>query len=431
MRITTSRYKESLEQLERAEKIIPLGAQTVSKSRLTLPAGIAPLYGNRASGCRIWDIDGNEYVDLISGLAAINIGYGDREVCEAVVAQVPQGVTISLTHPIEAEVAQLMVDLVPSAEMVRFGKNGSDATSAAIRVARGYTGRDHVIVCGYHGWHDWFIGSMPTRNLGVPHDVAALAHPVPFNDLKSMEEALRVNPTAAIILEPMAADWPEAGYLEGVRALATRYGALLVFDEMVTGFRVSRGGAQELFGVTPDLSTFGKAMANGYPISAIVGKRESMMVLEKAFFTGTFGGELLSLTAAKVVLERIKNTDVLARISARGELLTERVNQVIESTGADKVISLQGHPSWKFLVWNPELGAEIADLKVLFMQEMSKRGVLMIASHNVMDAHDDAAFDTICAAYAGTLPIILEAIEQGDARDRLDADVPELAPRVR
>jgi len=172
-------------------------------------------------------------------------------------------------------------------------------------------------------------------------------------------------------------------------------------------------------------------MANGYPISAIVGKREYMMVLEKAFFTGTFGGELLSLTAAKVVLERIKNTDVLARISARGELLTERVNQVIESTGADKVISLQGHPSWKFLVWNPELGAEIADLKVLFMQEMSKRGVLMIASHNVMDAHDDAAFDTICAAYAGTLPIILEAIEQGDARDRLDADVPELAPRVR
>ena len=427
----SNRYEKSLAQLAIAEEVIPLGAQTVSKSRLTLPAGIAPLYGDRAEGCRIWDVDGNEYVDLISGLAAINIGYGDPAITEAVIAQVPRGVTISLTHPIESDVARLIVDLVPSAEMVRFGKNGSDATSAAIRVARGYTGRDHVVVCGYHGWHDWYIGTSPTRNLGVPDDVAALAHSVPFNDLSAMEEALSAHPTAAIIMEVMTVDWPEPGYLEGVRELATKYGALLVFDEMITGFRFANGGAQEFFGVTPDLSTFGKGMANGYPISAIVGKREYMMVLEKAFFTGTFGGELLSLTAAKVVLERIKNTDVLTRISARGELLAERVNQVIESSGASDVVSLQGHPTWKFLVWNPDLGAEVADLKVLFMQEMSKRGVLMIATHNVMDAHDDAAFDTICAAYAGTLPIILEAIAQGDARDRLDADVPELAPRVR
>lgn len=339
--------------------------------------------------------------------------------------------TISLAHPIEAEVAELIVELVPSAEMVRFGKNGSDATSAAIRVARGFTGRDHVIVCGYHGWHDWYIGSVPSRSLGVPLDVVALAHSVPFNDLDAMEAELKRNSTAAIIMEVMTLEWPAEGYLEGVRELATKFGAVLVFDEMVTGFRFANGGAQEYFGVTPDLSTFGKGMANGYPLSAIVGRRDLMLVLEKAFFTGTFGGELLSLSAAKVVLERIKNTDVIASIAKKGERLTEMVNAVIERTGASDVVSLQGHPAWMFLVWNPDLGDAMSDLKILFMQEMSKRGVLMIATHNVMDAHDDDALDAIALAYEETLPIILGAIAKGNAHELLQAVVGEMGPRVR
>jgi glutamate-1-semialdehyde aminotransferase len=200
---------------------------------------------------------------------------------------------------------------------------------------------------------------------------------------------------------------------------------------MVTGFRFANGGAQEYFGVTPDLSTFGKGMANGYPLSAIVGRREYMMVLEKAFFTGTFGGELLSLTAAKKVLERIKNTDVITRISAKGEKLTSLVNEVIDAAGAGELVSLQGHPAWMFLVWNPEIGEQLADLKILFMQEMSKRGVLMIATHNVMDAHDDEDLEQIARAYAETLPIILEAHIKGDAHKRLDAEVGDLGPRVR
>jgi glutamate-1-semialdehyde 2,1-aminomutase len=425
------RYAQSLKQLDRAERVIPLGAQTVSKSKLTLPPGIAPLYASHAEGCRIWDVDGNEYIDLVSGLAAVNLGYADAEIGQAVIDQVPRGITISLAHPIEAEVAELIVDIVPSAEMVRFGKNGSDATSAAIRVARGYTGRDHVIVCGYHGWHDWYIGTAPTRNLGVPSDVANLAHSVPFNDLAAMEAELKKNPTAAIIMEVMTLEWPEPGYLEGVRALADEYGAILVFDEMVTGFRFANGGAQEYFGVTPDLSTFGKGMANGYPLSAIVGKREYMMVLEKAFFTGTFGGELLSLTAAKVVLERIKNTSVISDICDTGQRLTDLVTSVISEVGAEDVVSLVGHPAWKFLVWNPSLGGQLADLKILFMQEMSKRGVLMIATHNVMAAHDEKALQTVAQAYRETLPIILDALEKGDAHARLDVEVGELGPRVR
>ncbi len=425
-----SRYTKSLEQLERAERLIPLGAQTFSKSRKTFPPGIAPLYATRADGGRIWDVDGNEYVDLMSGLAAINLGYGDPEITAAVTKQLADGVTISLSSPLELEVAQLIVDLVPSAEMVRFGKNGSDATTAAIRIARGFTSRDHVVVCGYHGWQDWFIGVMPSRSLGVPAAFGDLIHPVPYNDLDAMETELKRNPTAAIMLEPMTTTWPEPGYLEGVRALSDEYDAVLVFDEMVTGFRFANGGAQEYFGVTPDLSTFGKGIANGFPLSAIVGRRELLEVLETAFISGTFGGELLSLTAAKVVLNRIATTDVIAEIAAKGESLRTRVQEVIDRNGLSDLISLSGHPAWVFVMWNPD-DPQIADLKNLFMQEMSRSGVLMIATHNVTAAHDEAALDVVVAAYERTLPIIREAVDNGNAASRLDVAVADLALRVR
>jgi glutamate-1-semialdehyde 2,1-aminomutase len=424
------RYTNSIAQLEHAQKVTPLGAQTYSKSRKTLPPGIAPLYADYAFGCRIRDIDGNEYVDLISGLASINLGYGDPEINAAVAKQLEAGVTISLSHPLEAIVSQQIIDLVPSAEMVHFGKNGSDATTAAIRIARAYTGRDDVIVCGYHGWQDWFIGIMPTRSLGVPTAFSDLIHPVPYNDLAAMEAELNAHPTAAVILEPMTTTWPDPGYLEGVRELATKYGAVLVFDEMVTGFRFSNGGAQEYFGVTPDLSAFGKGMANGFPISAIVGRRDLMLILEDAFISGTFGGELLSLTAANVVLHRLATTDVIAEIAAKGADLRSRVEDVIREVGAEDLLSLAGHPAWVFTMWNPD-APDLADLKNLFMQEMSRNGVLMIATHNVTAAHDEVALRTIVDAYRNALTIVKQASVDGDAKARLDVEVAELAPRVR
>jgi glutamate-1-semialdehyde 2,1-aminomutase len=427
---TANRYANSIAQLEVAERVTPLGAQTFSKSRKTLPPGIAPLYADYAHGCRIRDVDGNEYVDLISGLASVNLGYGDEEINAAVTEQLARGVTISLSHPIEAVVAQQIIDLVPSAEMVHFGKNGSDATTAAIRIARAQTGYDHVIVCGYHGWQDWFIGIMPTRSLGVPTAFSNLIHPVPYNDLDAIRAELAANPTAAIIMEPMTTSWPIAGYLEGVRRLATESGAVLVFDEMVTGFRMANGGAQEYFGVTPDLSAFGKGMANGFPLSAIAGRRDLMMILEDAFISGTFGGELLSLTAANVVLNRLATTNVIAEIAAKGEILRTRVDEVIRELGAENLLSLTGHPAWVFTIWNPETPG-LADLKNLFMQEMSRNGVLMIASHNVTAAHDDAAFDTVVEAYRRALTIVKQASIEGDAKSRLDVEVAELVPRVR
>lgn len=426
----TGRYTKSLEQLARAEQLIPLGTQTFSKSVKTLPAGLAPLYADRASGGRIWDLDGNEYVDLMSALASVNLGYADPEINQAVAQQLERGTTLSLTHPIEAEVAELVIDLVPCAEKVKFGKNGSDATTAAIRIARAHTRRDHLITCGYHGWQDWFIGSMETRSQGVPQAYADLVHPIPYNDLEALEEQLRANPIAAVVLEPMTLMWPQPGYLEGVKELTHRYGALLIFDEMITGFRFAPGGAQEYFGVTPDLATFGKGIANGYPLSAVTGRAELMDVLETAFISGTFGGEVLSLTAAKVVLERIRTTDVIAQISQTGRNLATRVEEEITAAGLDDLMSLTGHDAWKFLVWNPTT-PDIDALKYLFMQEMSRNGVLMIATHNVTAAHNEADISQVAAAYCSALAVLGDAIKSGDAGARLEGDIAHIGRSVR
>jgi glutamate-1-semialdehyde 2,1-aminomutase len=388
------------------------------------------LYANRTQGCRIWDVDGHEYVDLISGLAAVNLGYCDPEVNAAVTKQLSDGVTISLSHPIEAIVSQQIIDLVPCAEMVHFGKNGSDATTAAIRIARGYTGRDHVITCGYHGWQDWYIGTIPSRAFGVPKAFSELLHPVPYNDLEAVERELKANPTAALIMEPMTLEWPNPGYLEGVRALTEQYGAVFIFDEMVTGFRFANGGAQQYFGVTPDLAAFGKGMANGFPLSAVVGRRDLMKTLETAFISGTFGGELLSLTAANVVLNRIATTSVIADIAAIGKDLLSRVQAVVNELELGEVLSFAGHPAWIFLKWNPAIPA-LDDIKNLFMQEMSRNGVLMIATHDIMASHDEAALVTIVNAYRNSLTVVKGALADANARELVEVDVVTRAAGVR
>lgn len=425
-----NRYENSLRQLERAEKVIPLGAQTYSKSKKTFPPGLAPLYLDRAQGGRTWDIDGNEYVDLISSLAAVNLGHADPEISAAVADQLYRGSVLSLSTPLEAEVAELIVDLVPSAEKVRFGKNGSDATTAAVRIARTHTGRDHIVTLGYHGWQDWFIGSMPSRGLGVPAAYGDLIHPIEYGNLEALERELTANPVAAVMLEAMTSHFPEPGYLQALLDTAHAHGALVIFDEMVTGFRLAPGGAQEYFGVTPDLSTLGKGIANGFPLSAVAGRADLMNHLEDIFFSGTFGGELLSLTAAKITLERIKNTDALTKLAETGQVLADRVEAVIKVTGLKDVISLSGHPAWKFVLWNPQT-PNIEQLKYLFMQEMSRNGVLMIATHNVTAAHNDADIDHVVHAYRSTLQVISEAIINNNAAELLRADISGTGKSVR
>lgn len=282
-----SRYSKSEKQLVLAESVIPLGSQTFSKSRTQYPVGVSPLFAAKAKGARIQDVDGNWYVDLVNGLAAITIGYGDRQISKAVSKQLSKGVIYSLPGTLEAEVASLLIDLVPSAELVRFGKNGTDATSAAVRLARAYTGRDLIAVCGYHGWQDWYIGST-TRDKGVPAATKSLTKSFKFNDINSLSELISKFPQqlAAVIMEPMNVSFPQHNFLQNVKRICDDHGIVLIFDETITGFRFSSGGAQELFDVTPDLSTFGKGLANGFPLSAVVGKRQIMREMEEIFFFG-------------------------------------------------------------------------------------------------------------------------------------------------
>ena len=415
-----SRYAKSEEQLKRAEQTIPLGSQTFSKSRTQYPVGISPLYAARAKGAEIWDVDGNKYIDLVSSLASITLGYGDPEVNKAVKKQLRLGVSLSLPAKLEAEVAELIVEMVPSAEMVRFGKNGTDATSAAIRLARAFTGRDHIIVCGYHGWQDWYIGST-TRNKGVPDSVSALTHKFEYNNIASLQSVLSANEgrVAAVIMEPMNVVYPEPGFLESVQRLTREAGALLVFDETITGFRFARGGAQELFGITPDLSTFGKGMANGFPISAVVGRRDVMMEMEEIFFSGTFGGELLSLAAAKTVLQRQLKEDVCERLCSNGQNLSDQTELAIAENGLENVLKISGHPSWRFLNWSATESYSVDEIKTYFMQETFKRGVLVLSTHNITLAHTSKINSAIAATYSVVFNELNRVLESQTLRDEL------------
>ncbi|MCB1509497.1 MAG: aminotransferase class III-fold pyridoxal phosphate-dependent enzyme [Hyphomicrobiaceae bacterium] len=407
------RFTSSEAMLERALKSVPLGSQTFSKSFTQYPKGSAPFFIERAKGARAWDVDGNEYLDFVNGLASVTIGHCDPEVTAAVSRQLEDGTIFSLAHPLEVEVAELIIDMVPCAEMVRFGKNGSDATSGAVRAARAFTGRDRVALCGYHGWQDWYIGTT-ARNKGVPEAVRSLSHAFAYNDLASLEAVLKAHEGefAAVVLEPMNITWPAEGFLEGVVRLAHEHGALAVFDETVTGFRFANGGAQELFGVTPDMACFGKGLANGYPLSAVAGRRDVMKEFEEIFFSFTMGGETLSLAAAKATLTKMRNDGVVAQVAARGKRLMKGVEDLIAKHDCAHFLGSAGHPSWSFLVIKDAGDTSLWDIKTLWMQEILARGILSVGTHNITFAHTDADIDRLLAVYDEVFPLLRDAIAE-------------------
>ena len=426
------KFDKSTAQLSRAELSIPLGSQTFSKSKTQYPVGISPLYAAKSKGAYLWDIDGNKYIDLVNSLAAITLGYGDKGLEKSILKQLKLGVSLSLPTKIESEVAELIIELVPSAEMVRFSKNGSDATSAAIRLARAFTGRDQIVACGYHGWHDWYIGTT-SRNKGIPTAVSALTHNFQYNDIESLKSALKLNEgkVAAVIIEPMNDTYPQPGFLEEVQVLAKKAGAVLIFDEVITGFRFSEGGAQKLFNVTPDLATFGKGIANGFPLSAVVGRREIMKEMEHVFISGTFGGELLSLAAARYVLKKHQKNEICGDLVNKGNVLSELTNELIDSFGLSNVVSLSGHPTWKFLRWNGLGEYSAAEIKTFFMQEIFQEGVLVLNSHNISQAHDKKIIVKIIDAYSKVFGKIEKAISQGSLREELHVSPLEPLFKVR
>jgi glutamate-1-semialdehyde 2,1-aminomutase len=406
------RYTQSEALLARALKTVPLGTQTFSKSKTQYPHGVSPYFATRAEGSHLWDADGNEYVDFINSLAAVTLGYNDPDVTAAVRAQLESGVIFSLPHELEIHVAEKIVELVPCAEMVRFGKNGSDATAGAVRLARAYTGRDHVAVCGYHGWQDWYIGSTG-RHRGVPQATRDLTHSFAYNDVEALEKLLATWPDqiAAVMLEPMNVAQPLAGYLEAVKVLAHRHGALLVFDETITGFRFANGGAQELFGVTPDLATFGKGLANGYPVAAVAGRADVMMLMEEIFFSFTFAGETLSLAAALATMNKLQDQPVVATLYRQGQKIIDYLQAAIGRFNAAHILNVAGNPTWSFLQIKDVAPYTQFQIKTLFMQEMLARGILTLGTHNVSFAHSDNDLKKLFDAYDIVIPMLVQAVD--------------------
>jgi glutamate-1-semialdehyde 2,1-aminomutase/spore coat polysaccharide biosynthesis protein SpsF len=419
--------------LERSGKVIPGGAQTYSKSWRQHIRGVSPLFLDRGAGARVWDVDGNVYVDMIQGLLPNILGYAHAAVDKAAYERATKGHSFSLAHPLEVELAERLVKLIPCAEMVRYGKNGSDATAGAVRAARAFTKRDRVAVCGYHGWQDWYIGST-SRNAGVPNAVRDLTHPFPYNDLAALERLLASHQGefACVIMEAYNFYEPKEGYLQGVCDLAHAHGALVIFDEICSGFHFGLGGVQKLFGVTPDMATFGKAMGNGYAISCIVGRREVMQIFDDVFVSFTFAGDVASMAAALAVLDVLEQGDAYTTLATSGRRLADGAMALAHRAGLEKRFTIMGRPEWCYLKFTDTAGADDPMLRALWMQEMTRRGVLVLATHNVTAAHDRAAVDHVLGAYAETFKYIGGLVASGaDLAAHLDGPVPTPAFRAR
>lgn len=403
-------FVRSTELLARAKLIIPSASQTYSKSYRYYCEGAAPAFIERGEGCRLWDVDGNCYIDYLLALGPITLGYSDPRVNEAIARQLAKGIVFSQPSPLEVELAERIVEIVPSAEMVRFVKNGSDATASAIRLARAFTGRDLVLSCGYHGMQDWYIGTSE-NNLGVPKAVQDLIKTFPYNDAQALEDLLQRHKgeVAAVVMEPVRTQEPAPGYLQRVRELATHYGVLLVFDEVVTGFRMALGGAQSYYGVTPDLTALGKGIANGMPLSAVVGRADVMQLADEgAFISLTFGGEALSLAAALATIEELERRDVFRHTWALGEKLYVGMQRQVEAAGLSDVAYVAGTRIMPGLFFKPCGESSANDVLSLFQQEVIGRGVLFLGVNYLCASHTMDDIDYTLGAFGAALEKVAE-----------------------
>jgi glutamate-1-semialdehyde 2,1-aminomutase len=420
--------EHSMEVYERARKLIPGVTQLISRRPARAALGVSPIYASHAKGCRIWDIDGNEYVDWYSGIGPIILGYADEVVDGAVKAQIDRGSIFSIVEENAVELAEELVRLIPSAEMVRFCKGGGEACTVGVRIARGVTGRDKVLFCGYHGWHDWYLAANIGAErldehlfngidpIGIPRALEGTSIPFKYGDLEMLEDLLKGNDgeVACIIMEPMRTEMPPPGYLEGVRELATRYGVVLIFDEVSSGFRIALGGVQEHVGVTPDMSVFAKAISNGYPMGAVVGKREFMEPASRMFISSAYWDDSVGIVAALTTLKELQRRDAVAHFERIGGKFKAEVNRIAAEVELDaECVGVAAHPGIRFNVDDPETAKKVS---TLFIQENAKRGLILATGFFFNCSHDDEALAFTLEGVRGSFAVIADGLKN----DRLD-----------
>lgn len=411
--------------LTKARDLIPGCSQTNSKGPTQWVLDVAPTHLERGKGSHVWDVDGNEYVDYPMALGPVILGHDYPAVTDAVEQQLQDGTVFSMPHPLQIDVAEQFVDVVPCAEMVRFGKNGNDVTTLAAKLARAYTGRDIIATQGYHGWPDVWMGHT-SLNRGIPDAVGELTASFEYNDIESLEKIFEEHPddVAAIVTTPVNHAEPEDDFIQRMRKIADREDVLLIFDEILTGFRFAVGGAQEYFDVTPDLACFAKGMANGYPISAIAGRQDVMQMIEEddVFFSMTYAGDALSLAAANACISVMRDEGVIDHIFEQGKTLKRGYNELAAAYGIDHRTECNGYPPRFSARFQDEEGESDQLAKSLFMQECLERGVLFSGNHLVSYSHTDADIDHTLDVYEAAMETLADAIDADDVEDRLDGE---------
>jgi glutamate-1-semialdehyde 2,1-aminomutase len=417
-----SKFAASEEHTSAVRDLIPGGAHTYAKGEDQYPAGMAPVI-ERGSGCRVWDIDGNEFVEFGSGLRSTTLGHGFEPVLRAVQRQLADGVNFVRPHRLEREAAERMIDLIPSAEMVKFGVNGSDATTAAVRLARAYTGRDMIAVCQQHPFFatdDWFIVTT-AMSAGIPEAVRPLTVPFSYNDLPSLESLFGAYPgqIAAVVLEAETGEPPAPGFFTGLRELCDRHGALLILDEIITGFRWHERGAQFIYAIEPDLCTFGKGMANGFPLSALAGRREVMRLggyaddADRVFLLSqTAGGQPWAMAALLAVIDTYEREHIAEQLHSIGADLRIAVEDVVAEAGLSSYFQLRGRDCNLVYVARDSEGRPSQEFRTLVLQEFLERGILA-PSFVVNAAHDPKALRQAVDAVAELMPVYRRALEEG------------------
>ena len=419
----TPSFATSARAQARLHDLVPGGAHTYARGSDQYPEGMAPVI-RRGRGARVEDLDGNVFVEYGMGLRSVTLGHAYPPVVEAVARAAAEGTSFSRPSVLELEAAEELLRQVTGADMVKFAKNGSDATTAAVRVSRAATGRPLVAFCRsqpFFSVDDWFIGTTPMAAGILPEHVEATVG-FDYNDLGSVRRLLDDHPgqVACLILEAATAlAEPAPGFLEGLRELADRDGFVLVFDEMITGMRWSAGGAQAVYGVTPDLSTWGKALGNGFPVSALAGRREVLELgglrtsAPRVFLLSTtHGAETSGLAAYLAVAEAYKDRDVVGEMEERGTALARAVNDESRCRGLEGHVTVVGRPSCLVFTTRDASGAPSQAYRTLFLQEMLARGVLG-QSFVVSAAHTEDDIALTVAAAAGALDVYARALEAG------------------
>ena len=438
----TSRVPRSLDLYWQALERIPGGAQLVSRRPNRGALGVSPIYAERAQGARFWDVDGHEYIDWTSGIGSILLGYADPVVDDAVHQQIARGTVYAVNHPLEIELAEALSQAIPCAEMARYAKCGGEACAIAVRIARGVTGRDRVLFCGYHGWHDWYLAANLSAEasldshlfpgiepIGVPRALDGTAIPFAYGDLTSLAAALddHRGQVAAVIMEPVRSEPPPEGYLSAAARLAREHAAVFILDEVSAGLRFGPGGAGQHYGVTPDMAVFAKSLSNGYPMAAVVGRREVMEPSARMLISSTYWSDTIGPVAALTTLREAAKRDVATRLWQFGAELKRRLNAVAEQAGVNvRCGGIDVHPQLHFDVDDPALKAQ---LTTLYIQEMAKRGCHGFASFYLNAAQGPAELEQTVEAARQTFAIIRRAMESCTVEETLECPVQQDAFR--